>query len=199
MMKHGLDDALRALGRGEVVAVATESSFGLLADIHTPAALQRLFELKRRGMDKGVGLVVPSREVWRTLVARDIDPLALNLARRHWPGAVSIALPAAETLDPRLTLGGSIAVRVPGPCPALDLIRRWGGALTATSANLPGEPPCLSDEQVRSVFADAASLHVVAGNAPGGPPSTLVVVQDGVLTVARPGAVPADALVSSAG
>jgi len=186
---------LEALERGLVVAVATESSFGLLADATRPSALDALLAVKPRGAEKGIPLVLPDEASWLALVP-EVPAAARALAAAFWPGALSIALPGHATLDPRVTLDGSVAVRVPGSSPAAELARAFGRPLTATSANPPGEPPALTVAEVRHALGQAVErglLHVAEGAAPGGPPSTLVtfegqrarVVREGRVAVAR--------------
>src|SRR5262245_19477563 len=128
---------IERLEAGAVVAAATESFFGLLADATNAVAISALARLKPRP-DKGVPILLPNREAWRGLVVA-IPPLAERLADRFWPGRLSIGLVARPEIDARLVLDGTIAVRLPGPSPAAELCARFGRPLTATSANLPGE------------------------------------------------------------
>jgi L-threonylcarbamoyladenylate synthase len=191
-----VNELVSALEAGSVVAIATESFFGLLADVTNPKALDALFSLKPRGADKSVGLILPWPEAWPSLVA-DIPVAAHALGAALWPGPLSIALPAASGLDSRLAPSGTIAVRDPGPCPARELARKFGRPLTATSANQPGAPPATRDEQVRAAFSAGIAdgrLLVAPGESPGGQPSTLVVVEGGSVRLLRSGAVPVAAL-----
>src|SRR5882672_2384327 len=140
-MSDALRAALAQLARGGVVAAATESYFGLLADIGNPNAVEALLALKPRGADKGVPTILPGREAWPALVAGGIPELAAAFAGALWPGGLSIALPAPDTVSSRVALDGTLAVRVPGASPAAELVQRFGRPLSATSANLPGAPP----------------------------------------------------------
>jgi L-threonylcarbamoyladenylate synthase len=194
---HDLEPALAQLEAGKVVAFATESFFGLLAEIGNPLAVDALFALKPRGVDKGVPTILPSRAAWPALVAGAIPPLAQAFADAFWPGALSIALPASPSVASRVALDGSLAVRLPGAAPAAELVRRFGRPLSATSANLPGEPPATSADAVVTSFADAiahGALLVVAGHSPGGAPSTVVWVSEADYAVARVGAVAVSSL-----
>jgi L-threonylcarbamoyladenylate synthase len=89
-------------------------------------------------------------------------------------------------------LDGRVAVRVPGASPAAELVRAFGRPLTATSANLPGEPPATTALAVERAFGEAlraGALTVWRDEAPGGLPSTLVVVEGNRARIARDGAV----------
>jgi L-threonylcarbamoyladenylate synthase len=194
-----LEKALAQLRAGRVVAIATESFFGLLADTSSAAALDCLFSLKPRGADKGVPILLPHSGAWLELV-RAVPPVAERLAQKFWPGPLSIALDARAEVDARLALGGSIAVRVPGQSPALDLVSAFGRPLTATSANLPGDAPATGDAELSAAFSAALAdgrLLLVPGAAPGGEPSTIVVVEDGRLRIARKGAVASSAVLAA--
>ncbi len=183
-------EALAALASGGVVAAATESSFGLLADIENPLALERLLSLKPRGADKGQPLMVPDVRTWHGLVTH-VPPEAERLAARLWPGGLTIVLPARADVDPHVQLGGTVAVRIPGQSPAAILVRAYGKALTATSANPPGGKPALTSTELAACFPEAVragKLWVLPGTAPGGPPSTIVGMEGGC-QVLREGAV----------
>lgn len=182
-------DALELLRLGEVVAVATESSFGLLADASNPSAIDRLFAVKHRE-SKGVGLIIPSFGAWARWVTL-VPDAARALAQRFWPGGLTVVLPAAHAVDTRLTQGGTIGVREAGPSAAQRLARLSGLTLTATSANPPGEAPALDH-----VSAERAldGVWVAIGRAPGGLPSTLVALDAGHARLIREGAVPAQAV-----
>jgi L-threonylcarbamoyladenylate synthase len=197
MLKAALDQ----LARGRVVAIATESFFGLLADVTSTSAVDELLSLKPRGSDKGVPLLLPDRASWLT-VTDSVPELADRLASRFWPGPLTIALPRKPELDVRLSLDESVAVRVPGESPAYELVRAFGRPLTATSANLPGQPPATRDAEVAASFGEAIGdgrLLVVRGTAPGGRPSTVVVVGTEGLRIAREGAISSAAVLAAAG
>jgi L-threonylcarbamoyladenylate synthase len=181
--------ALSTLSRGGVVAAATETFFGLLADAREPRALDALFELKGRSREKGVALLIPDRAAWRALVT-EVPPLAELLADHFWPGPLTVALPASAELDRRLTVDGTVAVRWAAASDAAAIAAAFGASLTATSANVAGAPPCVTSEGVRSAFAEPVArgeLWVVSGSAPGGEPSTLVAVDADRVRVLRPG------------
>lgn len=187
-----MNQYVRALAEGRVVAAATETFFGLLVDATRPSALDALLRVKPRGADKGIPLILPDAASWTTLVP-SVPPAAHALATEFWPGALSIALPALPDLDPRVTLDGSVAVRVPPPCGAAELARAFGKPLTATSANLPGEPPATDGTEVLRSLGQAVAngdLLVLPGISPGGFPSTLVSVGAERARLVRAGRVP---------
>ncbi len=141
-------------------------------------------------------MIAPSEPAWHTIVRQVPEP-AERLAKAFWPGRLSIALAASLELDERVSLRdaagrATVAVRQPGPCAAADLVRAFLGPLTATSANVSGEAPLLDAASVHETFADAVEsgdLVVVEGDAPGGPPSTIVAFDGDDWRIVREGAV----------
>jgi L-threonylcarbamoyladenylate synthase len=182
------EQALAALHRGQVVAAATETFFGLLADARQSAAIDRVLWLKGRDAAKGISLLLPTRESWGSVVI-GIPELAQRLAERFWPGPLTIVLPARPDLDSRLTVDGKVAARWPGESVAASLTSAFGAPVTATSANLSGQPPCSMHEDVERAFSGEKDLVIVGGRAPGGSPSTLVEIDGNRIRIVRQGAV----------
>ena len=188
--------ALAALQAGFPVEAATETFFGLLADATQEVAVDRVLALKGRDPHRGIALLLPSLDAWGSLVT-DIPKVARILADRFWPGPLTIALPAQPHVDLRLTFDGTVAVRWAGDSAAARLACDFGAPLTATSANVAGEPACASDEEVIDAFAHvpgAEGLVIVRGRAPGGLPSTLVTVAGDSVRIVREGQVSRNAL-----
>ncbi|MCC6900074.1 MAG: L-threonylcarbamoyladenylate synthase [Polyangiaceae bacterium] len=199
-MSAAFDAALDVLAAGGVVAAATETLFGLLADARSSEAVARVAALKPRD-DKAFPLILSSRESWSAF-APDVPEVAAALATAFWPGPLTIAVPARPGLDPRLVSAGTVAVRLPAPSPAARLAARFGGALTATSANPSGLPPSADPATVRGYFADAiaaGALFVLDEPAPGGPPSTVVVVTGSKVEIVREGAISAERVLGAVG
>lgn len=190
-MTDWMREALAVLEQGGVVAAATESVFGLLADATRLEAVERVLAVKARSEEKGMPLLLPNREAWAALVL-DIPPLAGCFADAFWPGALTIALPAAAGLHERILLGGTVAVRLPGDSPAARLARALGRPLTATSANPPGGAATTDPDVVARAFAPAlasGALHVVREPGPRGSVSTVLVVRGDSYQIVRVGAI----------
>jgi L-threonylcarbamoyladenylate synthase len=108
--------------------------------------------------------------------------------RRHWPGALTIALPARANLPGALIEDGCIAVRQSSHPTAQALVTQLGRPLTTTSANRAGQAPATTDEAVEEIFAGRCRV-IHGGATPGGAPSTLVRVRGRKLEVLRRGAI----------
>jgi len=175
-----------ALRRGEVVAYPTETFYGLGVDAFDEAALGRLRAVKGRG-EKAISVLIEGEAMLARLCA-EIPPAAQELMRRHWPGALTIALPARDGLPAALVSDGCVAVRQSPHPIARALVARFGGPITTTSANRAGEPPATTAAAVTAALGRACHL-LDGGPTTGGAPSTLIRVRGHVVDVLRPGAV----------
>ena len=182
--------AAAALERGEVVCVPTESSYGLAADLRHPAALARVTALKRgRPADSPFPLVAGSVDDARAL-ARAWPAEAERLAALHWPGPLTLVVPARPELPVEVVgPGGGVGVRVSSHPIARALARALGRPITATSANRAGEPPARSVDEARAVFGADLALYLDGGSCDGVPSTVVAVGEDGALRVVRRGAI----------
>lgn len=188
MTPKGMRAFVEALRAGGVVACPTETQTGLLADALDPRAIARVSALKHRPPSEPIGLIAPSVEVALSLVI-EMTPLARALAEQHWPGPLTLVMRARGHVPSGVQKDGTVAIRVPGPSPALALVTAFGGPLTATSANLSGQPPLSTEAELRAAFG-AGLLGIVPGSPPGGPPSTIVDATTDQPRVLRKGALP---------
>ena len=181
---------VEVLEQGGVLACPTETWLGLLADARNEAAIERVAELKGRPADMPIALLLPHARALEEL-APTPSSAARALMEAHWPGPLTILLAAKPGLSPRLTRDGKVGVRVPGPSPAADLVRAFGHPLTATSANLRGEAPLRSAEQLPAALAEGLD-GLVPGVSPGGAPSTLIDTTTSPMQILRAGAIDID-------
>lgn len=187
------------LDRGGVLAIPTESSYGLAADPRSAEGIETVFRLKGRDAGKALPLVASDLD---QIAALGVDPdgpemtRLVRVASRIWPGPVTVVLAVRGDLPGAVDLkaaapGGTVAVRIPGHAGLRGLLAELGRPLTATSANRSGEPPVLEAEAAARLLAGADAAVVDGGRLPGGPPSTVVRFLDGGIEVLREGAVPA--------
>jgi L-threonylcarbamoyladenylate synthase len=187
-------EARAVLDRNGILAVPTETFFGLAVNPFQEEALDRLFVLKKRGLEKPVLALVAGREMLPRVV-REIPEVANRLMARFWPGPLTIIFPCQPGL-PRLLTGGTrtIGVRQPRQDITCRLIRALGYPITGTSANRAGYPPLTRAAEVAGELGDHVDLILEAGPCPGGLPSTIVDVTSSPPRLVRAGAVPAAVL-----
>jgi len=164
---------LRAcLDRGGVLAIPTESSYGLGADPGNPEGVATVYRLKGRAATKPLPVVIAGR---RQLPGLGIDPdlpILVSLSQ-GWPGPLSVLLPLLRPL-PAAAGAGSLAVRIPGHPGLRGLLAALDRPLTATSANRSGGLPIVDPRDLPGLLAGEDAVVVDDGLLPGGPPSTLV-------------------------
>lgn len=183
--------AATALRAGGVVAIPTDTVYGLAALACEPAACRRIFELKGRPEHVALPVLVADLDQGLALTRTDAREALRRVAASLWPGALTVVVPAAS----RLELGGdpgSVGLR----CPADELVRRLAGAvgaLATTSANRHGEPPARTAQEVHAAFGDALD-HIVDGGRRAGVPSTVVSLLGTDPVLLRAGTVELDAV-----
>lgn len=175
------------LREGGVLACATETLHGLLADALNVQSVEQVAALKRRGADP-IALLLPDLSAVRLVSDEPLSARALALATEYWPGPLTLVIKARPGLSPLLAPHGTVGVRVPGESPALTLVRAFGGPLTATSCNVSGQPAARTEQEARAYFGDGLAGYV-PGDAPGGAPSTVLDATGPLLRVLRQGAV----------
>ena len=181
------DRTSRVLGSSGVIALPTESFYGLGVAPFDEQALARLWQVKGRSEGKPI-LVLIGEESQLGLFVRSIPHAAHVLIAAFWPGPLTIVFPAAVGLSDAVTARtGSVGIRLSAWQPLRDLLRLVG-PVTGTSANREGSPPSRTAKEVQDSLGDALDLIIDAGPTPGGRPSTVIDVQ-GPIRIIRDGAV----------
>jgi L-threonylcarbamoyladenylate synthase len=180
------------LGRGGVLAVPTESSYGLAVDPRNPDGVAAVYRIKEREAGKPLPVVVADLD---QLAGLGIDPdlPILAVLARYWPGPLTAVLPLVRPL-PAAAGARSLAVRVPDHARLRTLLRELGTGLTATSANRSGGAPATAPAAAAALLAGVEGGLVDGGPLPGGPPSTVVRWTARGLEVLRAGSLPAPRL-----
>jgi L-threonylcarbamoyladenylate synthase len=183
-----LADRMRGLlGQSGLLALPTESSYGLAVTPFDERALAKLWEVKGRSEGKPILLLIGERSQLKPFV-QHVPSAATVLMNAFWPGPLTIIFPAAVGLSDRVTAGtGSVGIRQSAWHPLAELLRRVG-PVTGTSANREGLLPSRTAEDVQRSLGDAVDLIIDAGPTPGGKPSTVIDVQ-GPIRIVREGAI----------
>jgi len=186
--------AAEALRRGEVVALPTDTVYGLGAAVFHEAAVQALYEIKGRPEAKAIPLLLADvAEVAQ--VAADVPLAARRLMARFWPGPLTLVLPARPEVPAVVRAGGAtVAVRVPDYAAARALMAAVGAPLAVTSANRSGAPEALTADQVLRQLGSRLRWVLDGGRSPGGQASTVVDVAVEPPIILRHGAIPDEAI-----
>jgi L-threonylcarbamoyladenylate synthase len=179
-------DAIRA---GGIVALPTDTLYGLAADPCSAAAVGRVFAAKGRGAERALPLVAADRAQVEALLG-PLPPPARLLADRFWPGPLTLLLPAPDRLAADVTAGTlRVGIRVPAHAVARALCRACRSVVTATSANVSGQPALADPDAVAAALGARIDVLLDAGPTAGGAPSTVVDVSETPPRLVREGAI----------
>jgi len=192
-MDHELNEAVRILKRGGVIALPTETTYGLACDPRKRAAVQKIFNIKGRDENKPLQLIASSISQVTSLAK--LSGKSKELATAYWPGPLTLLLPLkkGKRLAPEVCPYKTIGIRVTSSVIAKKLVRAYGHPLAATSANRSGRVPAFSDTEVQEAFKRfkfKPDFVMHGGHIPKGKPSTVALaLDDGSVIVIRKGSI----------
>lgn len=192
------DDARRlareVIDVGGVIAFRTDTLYGLGADPFSVEGVGRINHLKEREGKRPVLVVISDRDVAERFIAEKTR-LFEELTENFWPGALTVVGRAREEVPKGITAGsGTVGIRLPLDEDVRELVRACGGALTATSANLAGQPPSRTAEEVAAYFPNELDLIIDGGSARTDKPSTVIDVSGDAPRLIREGEIPRSSL-----
>ena len=188
--------AAELIRRGHVVAIPTDTFYGLAANPFDRAAVERVFATKGRSQSAPLLLLIDSVEMARELAA-ELPPNFHRLAQRFWPGPLTIVVEASAKVPTMVTGETSrIGLRVPAAAIPRALAKQAGVPLTGTSANRTGEKECSTAQEVERCLGDSLALILDGGPSAATRPSTVVDLRAGSWELLREGAVSAEAIAS---
>ncbi|MEE8353826.1 MAG: L-threonylcarbamoyladenylate synthase [Dehalococcoidales bacterium] len=184
-----IEEAIRILKEGGIVAFPTDTVYGLAAAVTIPRAVERVYAAKQRPAGMALPLLVADDDGIAGLAAT-VPPTAQRLIEVFLPGPLTIVLAASGAVPEAVTAAGStVAVRIPAHPIPIALIRGTGGPITGTSANVSGLPSPLTAAEVRSQLGDGVDLIIDSGEPCPGAVSTIVDVSGATPVVLREGAI----------
>jgi L-threonylcarbamoyladenylate synthase len=199
LFQQAVRRAVELLQAGEVVALPTETVYGLAANALDEAAVARIYEVKGRPAHNPIIVHVAIREMARDCVA-DWPELAEKFSRAFWPGPLTLVLPRAERIPALVTAGGAtVGIRWPAHPLMQAVIRECGFPLAAPSANLSNQLSPTNAEHVRFQLGGRIPLIVDGGQSQVGIESTVLDLTVSPPRVLRPGMIHAETLAAAAG
>jgi tRNA threonylcarbamoyl adenosine modification protein (Sua5/YciO/YrdC/YwlC family) len=184
--------AAEQIRSGQVLGMPTDTFYGLAADPFNLRAVDRVYDIKSRSRHKPLSLLIESVDQAEELARLPEEFHAL--ARKFWPGPLTIIVRAASRLPLKVTANtGNVALRIPSSKIPLAVVQAAGIPITATSANLSGASECTTAEAVRDQLQDRISIIVDGGTSPREVASTIVDLTDEEARwrIMREGAIPA--------
>ena len=181
------------LQSGGVIAFPTDTAYGLGADPFNDAAIDRIFRIKGRADTKPILLLVSSIEMTESVA--EPDEVFYDLAKRFWPGSLTVILPATKSVSLKLTAGtGTIGIRWPHANFATTLVNCLQSPITATSANRSGLPAAVTAEEVRVQLDESIDALIDGGELPARSGSTVLDLTADVPVLLREGPVSFESL-----
>ena len=180
--------AIDTLRSGQLVVFPTETFYGIAADALSSAALERIYALKGREPGKPIALIA-AESASAFALARDVTDAARRLAAIFWPGPLTLVMPARAGLPDGIVGPDGVGVRVSSHPVARALAAGLGSPITATSANLSGDPPAAAIESARASLGARVSVYLDGGTLRGGAPSTVVSFDSASFRIVRAGAI----------
>jgi L-threonylcarbamoyladenylate synthase len=187
--------AIQVLRDGGVVALPTDTVYGICVALATPGGVDRLFRVKRRAPDKGIMLLLESQDQAGEIGI--MTPSATGLAGACWPGGLTVVVPIRPDVSlPAALTGGTatVGLRVPDH-DAPRTLAGGVGPLPTTSGNVSGLPEAPDAAAILAQLGDSIDLILDGGPAHGGPASTVVDCSGALPTILRVGAVPLSRIV----
>lgn len=187
--RDAIEEAAKWIVLGEVVALPTDTLYGLAVDPFNADAVARLFVAKGRPDHRAIPLIAADRAQIERHIG-PLTPLASRIADKFWPGALTMLLPAPRAMTPAVSAGtGRVGVRVPDDRCARAICAAAGRPVTATSANVSGEPATANPSEVERALGGRIMFLFDAGPTRGGAPSTIVDVTGTEPALVRAGAI----------
>jgi L-threonylcarbamoyladenylate synthase len=183
---------VRIIEAGGLVAFPTDTVYGLATDLHSEAAIDRIYQAKGRDMSKAIPVLINHLDQIQQ-IALDLPASARRLAEKFWPGALTLIIPRLPDLPANLSASQTIAVRMPDYPPVLTVLKHCG-PLAVTSANISGEQNPLTAEDVFAQLGGKIDLILDGGPVSGGVPSTIVDCSMDPVIIIRHGAIPDDVI-----
>lgn len=188
-MKKEISTAARLLKEGKVVAIPTETVYGLAANAFDDKAVAQIFEIKNRPLFNPLIVHIKSIAYLDT-VAQNIPPLALQLAQQFWPGPLTLVLEKKSNVSNLVTADkNTVAVRIPAHAVALELLASLDFPLAAPSANPFGYISPTTSEHVRKQLGAKIPLIVEGGSCEKGVESTIIGFEKNQPVLYRVGAI----------
>jgi L-threonylcarbamoyladenylate synthase len=188
--RDAIEEAATWVRNGGIVAVPTDTFYGLAADPFRADAIARVFAVKGRQAERALPLIAAdAAQIVQHL--GPLSPTGARLAGRFWPGPLTIVVAAPPALARDVSGGtGTVGVRVPDDAVVRAIAAACGRPITATSANISGEPATADPDEVERALGDSIDLLIDTGRTRGGAPSTIVDVTGLEPRLVRAGAIP---------
>ncbi len=189
ILQQEIEKGVKILQKGGIIAFPTDTVYGLGADAFNADAVERIYQIKNRPRHRQLPVLIADAEELPVFV----DPLpeiARFMAKRFWPGGLTLVLPKKESAPLCLALGPTVALRVPDHPVCMALIQHLGNPIIGTSANISDQQAALTAEEVEQQLGAKIDFVMNGGKCPVGKESTVVDVTHEPPMILRQGIIP---------
>jgi len=186
-MRKQLDEAVRVLGSGGVVAFPTDTVYGLGAFLDCDTAIEKVFHIKGRSSQKALPVLIDGLSRLDEIVS-EVTPVARELMLKYWPGALTLIFKKSKNIADLVTGGNNtVAVRWPDHPVPVQMIKMSGRLICGTSANLTGHKNLHDAQSVKFQLGNLVDYILDTGPAPSGIESTIIDVSTAMPKLVREG------------
>lgn len=193
-----IEQAVDCLLAGGVIALPTETVYGLAVDATNVQAVNRLFALKERAPNKPIAIFLDSQKML-TSIARVVPAQSRNMLEAFWPGPLTVVFEKQERAFGHLSPGPTIGIRIPDHSTPLALVQELRRPLACTSANISGQSEARSADEIEAMFGRSVDMILDAGTLPEVSPSTVIDVTCVPFKILREGAISTEQLAAVLG
>ena len=184
-----LDIAAEFIKQGKIVVFPTETVYGIGANGLDEKAVRKLYEVKKRPLNKPISLLVSNMEMVKT-IAQDITEVEYKIMEKFFPGPLTIILKKKDIVPDIVTAGQeTVGVRMPSGEIARKLVELSGVPIATPSANISGQPSGTNLSEIKENFEENVDFYIDGGNSELGISSTIVQVIDGKIEILRQGSI----------
>ena len=194
-VSNSLQQAMQAMRQGQVIAIPTDTVYGIACMIYLPSAIEQIYTIKGRESTKAIPILIGDISQL-TQVAQELNSQAKLLADKFWPGALTLVVARRSELPIKLSPYPTVGVRMPKHDWLRQLILT-AGPLAVTSANLSGQPDATTAEEVLIQLYGNIKLVIDGGRCIAGIPSTVVDCSTTEVKILREGAIKAQLILDS--
>ncbi|MDJ1305855.1 MAG: threonylcarbamoyl-AMP synthase [Candidatus Midichloria sp.] len=187
-----IKDVVSALSRAEPVILPTDTLFALSVNATSEKAVSNLFEIKSRKLEKALPVFVSSFEQAEEFF--EFNDLAMKLAKKFWPGPLTLILKLKGKLAKNLSISEKIAVRMPSSSLIMEIINNFGKPITGTSANPSGNNDIFDYQELLLTFKDKVPIIVNGEIQKNAKPSTVIDCSNNTVQFLRVGSISEDSI-----
>lgn len=184
------DKIINVLNNGGVVAIKTDTVYGLVANAFNENAIKKIYNIKKRDENKPLCIFIKNINELNKYTDNILKNDLLGLLKKYWPGKLTVIFNKKDNSLNYLTKGrNGIGIRIPNDKLLMEVLDGIDYPLAETSCNIEGEKPCVTYEEIKNKFLDKIDLIIDGGEVKENIPSTIITVESGEMFILRKGAI----------